>query len=146
LSLDDRILGVTTPIKVIFESDDDAGTGFFYRQLDKAERQGDWVKTKDTWLVTNKHIVTKRHIKWYNMACSLSFRVRMRTSNGLTWNTVTLGKDKLLERTLFHRNKAVDIAIIRISDVISEFLVKSSESNYYLNDFGVTSIGVQVIR
>jgi hypothetical protein len=63
----------------------------------------------------------------------------MRTSNGLTWNTVTLGKDKLLERTLFHRNKAVDIAIIRISDVISEFLVKSSESNYYLNDFGVTS-------
>jgi hypothetical protein len=136
MSLEERLLGVTTLIHTSFDVESSA-TGFFYHQLDETGNSPGWREIKNTWLVTNRHVVLHEIDRSPTTAKSLSFGFRHRAPDWLEWDSIQVNHQQLLERTLFHQNSNVDISIIRISDL---FLDRVNENlGNFVREYAVTN-------
>lgn len=136
MSLTDRLFGVTTLLNA-FSSKNYWGSGFFYRQLNENNTQGNWIEIKDFWLVTNRHLLVYGEKKDQRIADSFTFRVRhVNDDKTVRWNEINLNREELINRTRLHTDDEVDIAAIRISDYILQYFDQSPTN--MVNEYGVT--------
>jgi len=94
-----------------------------------------WVRIENTWLVTNRHVVLTKVKGVETLPDALTFNLRKLVSNRIEWEPITILKDELVNRTLFHKNNAIDVCIICIDDLISS---KIKSVDQIMNWYGVS--------
>ncbi len=122
MKLDDKLNTISTKITTISKFGKSQGTGFFYQELE--ENNNEWVKIKNLWLVTNKHVLFVND----SLPETLTFYLRSRKNSQISWYPIELKKEDLKKRIKIHKNQYVDIATIEILDIISE-LYKDVNNN-----------------
>ncbi|WP_419921957.1 trypsin-like peptidase domain-containing protein [Candidatus Poriferisodalis sp.] len=122
MSIDDALHAVSTIIESKFPVGDSQATAFFYNQFEPADGDGpQWRKVTETWLVTNRHALLLQSEQAETPAEVIIFNLRQYTASGkLEWVPIELASDEWTGRALFHPDPNVDIAAIRISDLIVE--------------------------
>ncbi len=126
---DDAFHGITTLVISIASQCQSQGTAFYYQKLEKKDptkKEGQWRKIEETWLVTNRHVVLPRMDNEEIVPDAFSFHLRKIENNKLIWEPITLSKEELIKRALFHQNRNVDVCAIKVLDLITE-RVKTGE-------------------
>ncbi len=137
MKVDDAFHGISTLVTAGTSMGQVQGSAFFYQRL--APKEGDgpqWREVKDTWLITNRHVVIPRFAG--DEIVPDTFTINLRKLNGgrVQWDPLTLNRDELLDRARFHRDSAVDVAAIRVFDLLVDRL-KSEEGSKYLQWYAV---------
>ncbi|WP_419944277.1 trypsin-like peptidase domain-containing protein [Candidatus Poriferisodalis sp.] len=122
MSIDDALHAVSTIIEAEFPVGSSQATAFFYNQLESKNGNGpQWRTVIETWLVTNRHALLHPSAQNETPASLITFNLREYTDAGtLKWVPIELGSDEWIDRALFHPDPFVDIAAIRMSDLIAE--------------------------
>jgi len=95
------------------------GTAFFYQELAPKTKEGpQWRRVKETWLVTNRHVVLPKINNREVIPDEFSFHLRKIENGRFIWEPITLRKDELIERALFHKDDSIDVCVIRVLDLI----------------------------
>ena len=96
-----------------------SATGFFYSELEGrpnyAGGEPGWKTVKDTWLLTNRHVVLPRELGGERFPDVLTFRFRTLTDQ-VEWTEVHLSREQLRDCARVHQHPDIDIAALRISD------------------------------
>lgn len=122
MSIDDALHAVSTIVEAKFPIGGSQATAFFYNQFEPKDGDGpQWRKVIETWLVTNRHALLHQSGQSETPAEVVTFNLREYTTSGtLRWVPIELDSAQWKDRTLFHPDPGVDIAAIRISDLIVE--------------------------
>lgn len=118
MTIDQRLHGLSTLITTQDPTGSGQGSGFFYhvngpKDPTKAEQ---WVAIEETWLVTNRHVV----IPDEKLPDALTFHLRRIEGTSLAWEPITLEKAALSDRLLVHRNKDIDVCLVRVLDLLTD--------------------------
>lgn len=137
MNVNEALHGLTTIIEVSAAGIQSQGTGFFYHQWAEAkpeDRQpgGEWREITNLWLVTNRHVIFPRHEDEEKIPDYLSFRLRKVKESVITWVTITVEKEQLLDKVTVLEDDKIDVAIITILDLIRNQL-KHDEAESYLH-------------
>ena len=101
--------GVTTIISAKSGEEEWNGSGFFYHELaEPGGQEKKWIEVKNTWLVTNRHVLLSAHDGIETVPDSLWFRFRRTVNNILSWDWITLTKHEIITRTRIHKDPIVD--------------------------------------
>lgn len=123
-SINDDFQLITTKVLVHSELGEKWGTGFFYHQLapprDPAQTGPQWRAVQNVWLVTNRHVALPRSGEREVLPSRLTFYLRRLDGSKLAWYPVEIRQDELKKRLLLHGNTKVDIALIEVSDLLTE--------------------------
>src|SRR5207247_9600376 len=133
MNLEGKVHEITTMTQAILGENSSQGTAFFYNELDDKHPILDYagLKIKDIWLVTNRHCILPEEDGDEVCPDSFMFYLRgMLKTSGLGWMPIVLSKDDLLLRARFHSDPSIDVALIRITDlIIKEYSSKDNISN-----------------
>ncbi len=133
MDIDTKIGAISTLIDVTYQGRQWQGTGFFFNEMgpdNSGAKPGvqRWVPMKNVWLVTNKHIaVEKGDGEAEYLPDTLTFHLRRKGADeheGLFWHAIVLTKEQLRERIKLCPVPGVDVVLIRVTDVISESLLR----------------------
>lgn len=140
LSLDLRLLGATTIIKVASSNGNRKhGTGFYYinTDLDDSKMENGWRTVDDIWLITNKHVVFDNHESTSLIFPeSLTFALREVINNKIEWFFIELDKEEIKKRIKTHQDPITDVVAIRVDDIIIETQQKFEKEKRALVSFG----------
>ena len=139
MTVDQKILGMTTLIKSQSKTYGytSQGSGFFYSELAdeptgpvNEEKHLGWYKIEGGWLVTNRHVILNKVSNPDGTSIEVlpdifQFFIRELSNGRIEWIPVTLSKEELKKRTKGHINPRVDVAIIKVEDLITELVLKN---------------------
>ena len=124
MEIDDHLHYITTIIHSSWGSANSHASGFLYYVVD--ESTSPWKRIKETWLVTNRHVLIN---KKNELATSVTIHSRKIGDTYVEWSPITISKSRILYRNCkFHELGNVDVALIDISNRQSE-LVGHNEIN-----------------
>jgi hypothetical protein len=124
-TVDQKLHCISTLILSTWTSAQSSATGFFFQQLSppnpetENSAKGGWRKVEGIWLVTNRHVL----IHEGQLAASITFHHRKITANGFEWVPITVSGDDLKDRCSFHQDDGVDVAIVRVVDLLSKVML-----------------------
>jgi len=128
---DQQLFGMTTIVECVLKSGQKSqGSGFFYNVLapkDETIKGAQWRRIDGLWLVTNRHVVLPKINDKECIPEYFVFNLREVVGQKVEWLPVSLSQDKLLKRLKLHSNSLVDIAVIDISDLVTEQIKDMSE-------------------
>jgi hypothetical protein len=112
--------GITTLIKSGMPNGYCQGTAFYYQKLEKKDplKGGQWRVVENTWLVTNRHVVLPKINNQEIIPENFSFHLRKIENSKLSWDPITLDKKELLDRALFHKDRDIDVCVIKVMDLL----------------------------
>lgn len=117
----DEIHLVSTLLTIGAHADYSYGTGFFYARV-KGPGKFIWDNIESMWLVTNRHIALLDDDNTSDPAESvpetLIFWHRETINNHITVEEYTLSRKELYRRLYVHANQEIDLAVVRIDDLI----------------------------
>lgn len=118
----DAFHGISTLVMATTPYGQSQGSAFFYQKLGSKDptKDAQWRTIEKNWLVTNRHVVLPKINGQESVPDTFSFHLRRIEKDKLVWEPITLNKDELLRRALFHKVPDVDICIIDILDLITE--------------------------
>jgi hypothetical protein len=123
MNIDDTLHGISTPLQINVKDKSLQATGFFYEELAAADpnKQGYyWREVKETWIVSNRHVLLPRIEEKEYIPDSVTFYMRKIIGEALQWDIITLNRDDVKERLKLHRDSTVDIAILRIGGLFTK--------------------------
>jgi hypothetical protein len=123
VNIDDTLHGISTPLKINVRDVSLQATGFFYQELaaeDPNKKGYYWREVKDTWIVSNRHVFLPEIEGKESIPDLITFPMRKIVGNGLQWDTITLKYDDIKQRLRLHTDSTVDVAILRIGDLITK--------------------------
>jgi len=144
LTVDNQILEMTTIIncssaKFGYSSQ---GSGFFYSEIASEptgpineEKKLGWYEVKETWLITNRHVVfptiagANKGEQIETVPDSFTFNFKEVVKNEIRWIPVTLDQKELINRTYLHNDNDIDVAAIRVDDLLKALLFDSTHTN-----------------
>ena len=137
MSIDQKIHGISTLIRTTCSECQSQGTGFFYQELapKDTDKNDGWRAIKNTWLVTNRHVIIQIHNGKELIPDSVTFHMRRIVNNQPVWDPIELQRNILVERALFHPDKSIDVCIIDIYGLLKE---KLNDGNQYMAWFAVS--------
>jgi len=121
LNIEDTLHGITTPLNINVNSQTLQATGFFYdvlAEMDPNRKGYGWIEVKETWIVSNRHVFLPEIEGKESIPDSITFPMRNIVGSILQWDTITLNHDDIKKRLKLHTDPTVDIATLRISDLI----------------------------
>jgi len=126
----DAFHGITTLVIATTPQIQTQGTAFFYQELAPKTKEGpQWREVKETWLVTNRHVVLPKINNREMIPDNFSFHLRKIENDRLVWEPITLRKDELIERALFHKDADIDVCAIKVLDLINN-RIQTNPSKY----------------
>ncbi|MEA1995406.1 MAG: serine protease [Campylobacterota bacterium] len=125
----DAFHGITTLVISVTPHGQSQGTAFYYQKLGEKDssKEAQWREVKETWLVTNCHVVLPMINNREVIPDSFSFHLRKIENNKLIWEPITLNKEQLFERTLFHQDCNVDVCVIKVLDLLTDKIKNSTQ-------------------
>jgi hypothetical protein len=139
MNLDDKLHILTTLVYATTPGGNAQGSAFFYQRRGVIEPSATpglvWQQIENAWLVTNRHVVLPRIHGQETAPDSFTVQLRVNTEAGLAWDPLVLSREQLLDRARFHRDSSVDVAVVRILDLIGE---RMSSGPKYLSWHSVT--------
>ncbi len=106
------------------------------------ENPNGFIEIKNTWLVTNRHVIIHRYKNVEVIPDSFTFNLRKIVNNDiLKWDPITIYREELLDRLKVHRDKHVDIGIVRVSDLVNSRIASNKELKY-VDPFGVSKLNM----
>jgi len=115
----DAFHSITTLVRATTSQIQTQGTAFFYQELAPKTKEGpQWRQVKETWLVTNRHVVLPKINNREVIPDEFYFHLRKIENDRLIWEPITLRKDELIERALFHKDDSIDVCVIKVLDLI----------------------------
>lgn len=123
MNIDDTFHGISTLIQTDFQGNQIAGSGFFYEEL--AERDPTktgyyWREVKETWLVTNRHVLLPKIDESEHIPDRIIFYLRAIDGENVVWEPIEVVTSEIKNRLKLHQESIVDIAILRISDLLTK--------------------------
>ena len=131
MNIDDTLHGISTPLHVEVKGAPLQATGFFYQELaaEDPNRKGYyWREVKETWIVSNRHVFLPEVGGEELIPDLITFPMRKIVDSGLQWDTIALKHDDIKRRLKLHTDPTVDIAILRIGDLITKRI--HGQTNY----------------
>jgi len=139
MNLDDKLHTLTTLVYATTPNGFTQGSAFFYQRLGRKEPAATdglaWQQIENMWIVTNRHVVLPKIHGQETAPDSFTVQLRVVTETGLAWEPLVLSREQLLDRALFHRDSSVDVAAVRILDLVGE---RMSSGPKYLSWHAVT--------
>lgn len=128
--MQDKIHLISTMLTVTYQAHEINGTGFLYQKLGEAKERedGKWRTIEEMWLVTNRHIILPEINETEVFPDVVIFYQRKQIENKILWDEFILDKYQLQERLLVHQNSEIDIALIRVYDLLKERVTKTENS------------------
>lgn len=144
MTVDQKILGMTTLIKSQSKTYGitSQGSGFFYSELAdeptgpvNEEKHIGWYRVEGEWLVTNRHVVLNKITKADGTVAEvfpeiLQFYIRELVDGKIEWVSVDLSQEELMKRTKFHTNPGVDVAVIKVDDLLVDMTIKNQHREF----------------
>lgn len=122
MTIQDEIHLVSTLLTVGAHADYGYGTGFFYARL-KEPGTSTWENVESMWLVTNRHVAllvddedALEPIE--SLPEAILFWHRETIKNHIVISDYAIERKELRQRLFVHRNRGIDLAIIRVDDLI----------------------------
>jgi hypothetical protein len=125
MKIDDTFHGISTLILTNFQGKQVLGTGFFYQELapkDPAKKGYYWREVKETWVATNRHVLLPKVKGKEVIPDNVTFHIRKIVDDGIVWEPVILDVTEFKKRLKLHTDAGVDVAILRIGDLLTERL------------------------
>lgn len=128
MKIDDTFHGISTLLLVKFRERQIQGSGFFYQELGPkdSEQDAQWRTVEEVWIVTNRHVLLPELDGEEIVPDEFVFHLRRIVNNQIVWDPVVLGVAQLRERARLHSNHEVDVAMIRVDDLLKERLQTSN--------------------
>lgn len=140
MNIDDQLHSITTIINSVWPSGGGSASGFFYHQYDTSNNKQSspgWIKIEEQWLVTNKHVLINTHNE---LANSITFHYRKITKEGsCEWLPITISGIELYNRCKFHKLDTVDVAIIRVLDLLTSIIPEFHKKGEGIMSHGAVS-------
>ena len=132
MNINDTLNLISTIIQTRTSVSVSQGSGFFYSKLGPKDGDGSQRRTvEDIWLVTNRHVLLPRWGDKELSPNSVIFNLRkLDNANKLAWEQVVLSADDLSTLAMFHSDKAIDVAVINISELVKSRFREGGK--YYL--------------
>jgi len=130
MNIDDTFHGISTLLVTEFQRKQILGTGFFYEELapeDHTKKGYYWRAVKETWIVTNRHILLPKVKEKEIIPSSITFHIRKIIEDGIIWEPVSLDVNEFKSRLKLHEDSEVDVAILRVGDLLTERIKKGSK-------------------
>lgn len=125
MKIDDTFHGISTLLITTSQGKQILGTGFFYQELapkDPNKKEPHWREVKETWVATNRHVLLPKVKGKEVIPDSVTFHFRKIVDDGIVWEPVNLDVTEFKRRLKLHTDAAVDVAILRVSDLLIERL------------------------
>lgn len=117
------------------------GTGFFYNILEPVNNSHAQ-HVKETYLITNRHIIIDRFLKdeIEIFADSLKFSLKKveLTTNKIQWDYIEINKKDISSRLKIYEIKEIDVAAIKVNDLINDKLKNMTQKQSYIAHRGIT--------
>lgn len=140
MNLNDTFNLLTTPVAASVVGQQSLGTAFFFHRLappeDPTKKGPQWRAVQDTWLITNRHAVLLRAGDKELHPETFTFHLRKIVDKSLEWEEVVLPRAQLFERARFHSDPDIDVAAIRVQDLITDRIAKKDAQ--YLQYYAVS--------
>jgi len=81
-----------------------------------------WREVKETWLVTNRHVLLPKIDKNECVPERIVFNMRVIEDENVVWDPIEITTAEIKLRLKVHQESAVDISILHISDLITKQL------------------------
>ena len=123
MNIDDTFHGISTLIKAECQENQFSGSGFFYEELaekDPSKTGYYWREVKETWLVTNRHVLLPMIDEKECIPERITFYMRAIEGENVIWDPIEITTSKIKQRLKLHRESTVDIGILRIGDLITK--------------------------
>jgi len=124
MNLDDKLHTLTTLVYATTPDGSVQGSAFFYQRRGVIEPSATpglvWQQIENAWIVTNRHVVLPKVDGQETVPDSFTVQLRVQTETGLAWDPLVLSREQLLDRARFHRDASVDVAAVRVLDLIGE--------------------------
>lgn len=101
-----------------------------------AKKEPGWRAIQDMWLITNRHVLLPKVREKEIAPESFIFSLRKIVDGHLSWESVVLSREQLLQRAKFHADSSVDVAVVRVQDLLLERFAKNDAQ--YLQPFSVS--------
>lgn len=131
MSLDSNFLGISTLLYSNWPNASSSASGFFFHRMESSDPEKEasgephWKRITGTWIVTNRHVLELEG----ELAHSFTFHFRKIENNRLVWSPIVLTRDQLFEKVRFHANKDVDVAVIDIDEITTEYIKEKANQN-----------------
>ena len=128
-SVDDQLHCISTLILSTWQESQSSASGFFYdvlgppgRQQAKTAAHGE--RSRNCGLLPNRHVLVNSANK---LASSITFHHRKITNKGFEWVPITISGTDLHNRCRFHQSDDVDVAVVRVLDLLSDVVMEKRE-------------------
>jgi hypothetical protein len=109
---------LTTIVRSEFPNSVSQGSGFYYGILD-SNKTGNWRQVKQTWLITNRHLVFVKNNSGKEILPELfTFYLRRIENQNLQWAPIHISKSELRKILHVFSDSSIDIAAINVSDLL----------------------------
>lgn len=130
MNIDDRLHSLTTIVDVqLEEGAASRGTGFFFQVLAPSndESGSGWREVVSNWLITNRHVLLPDG----RIPAELTFRLRkISDDDRIEWHEVSMASPTLGAKALLHKNSAVDVVAIDVTDELHAALKEEIPITY----------------
>lgn len=129
MKIDMRLHGISTLLQLTCDKRQLLGTGFFYQELapkDPSQKE-QWRVVESIWIVTNRHILLPKIDEKEIIPDSFTFNLRKIVNHGVVWEPVILNATELRKRARLHTDPQVDVAMIRVDDLLKDRLGTGNE-------------------
>ena len=108
------------------------GTGFFYHILGQPVNDGPFSPIEETYLITNRHLFFAALEDDEIFTHKLVFGLKLMSNDKVTtvWDYIELSKNDLIARTKVEKNPEIDVAAIRVGDLIMQKYLQKPPKNY----------------
>jgi len=123
MNIDDTFHGISTLLQTDFQENQISGTGFFYEELaeeDPNKKGFYWREVRETWVVTNRHVLLPKINENEQIPDCITFHMRAIEGENIIWEPIEVAISEIKKRLKLHKDPKVDIAILRVSDLLTE--------------------------
>ena len=152
MTVDQKLVGITTLIKSKSSTYgySSQGSGFFYSELAEKptgpineEKHIGWYQVKGQWLITNRHVVLVKTTlpdgrEVETLPYTFEFYLREVVNGQIEWFPISLSQEELRPRIILHPNNEIDIAAIKIDDIITTIL-RENQSKHIISPISLTN-------
>ncbi len=123
MNIDDTIHGISTLIQAECQENQFSGSGFFYEELaakDPSKTGYGWREVKETWLVTNRHVLLPKIDENECVPERITFFMRAIEGDNVVWDPIEINASEIKQRLKLHQESTTDIGILHIGDLITK--------------------------
>lgn len=133
-TFDRDLYGLTTLIECGTTQFKSQGSGFYYNVMSPKDPNidgGQWRKIEGTYLITNRHVALPKLNECEILPDYFVFNLREIIRDKVEWVPISLNKEQLKQRMLLHHNDNIDIAAIKVDDLIID-IIKANPNRHFI--------------